>query len=359
MHLTGILVAEQGGSFAQTHRQIAVGSCSVQVDLILEGASHRTQRKALLALVIGVAHNEHTVTIVIPVAGDLVQIGLCHQRGLGQQVATLLFLILHPTLQGLDNTGTLWQQDGQALADLFHGGEEFQFTAQLIVVPLQCLCLALQIQIQLFLAGECNAVDSLQHLAVTVATPVSAAGLGQLKAIVLDTARVVHVRASAQIGKLTLGVEADDSIFGQVIDQFHLVGLVQTFHIGNSLFPGLLAALQTDALLANLLHLRFNFLQMLGSESEGGIEVIVEAFLDGRTDGQLHLGPQPLDSLGHNVGGGVPVGLTEFRVLKSVDVFVFHSVFLLFLWTIPQKFLIGGALPLLSQLGVLKTLKYT
>ena len=73
--------------------------------------------KHSLVLVLGVAQDEHAVQIVIPVAGDLIQLPLGHEGGLGQQVAPLLLLILHPALQQLDDPGALGQQDGQALSD--------------------------------------------------------------------------------------------------------------------------------------------------------------------------------------------------------------------------------------------------
>ena len=98
MHLAGILVAEQGGGFTQAHGQITVGALAVQIHLILEGTGHRPQGKALLGLIVGITHNEHTVQIVVPVAGDLIKLPLGHEGGLGQQVAPLLLNILHPAL---------------------------------------------------------------------------------------------------------------------------------------------------------------------------------------------------------------------------------------------------------------------
>ena len=243
VHLAGVLVTEQGGGLAQTHGQIPVASCPVQEHLVLEGAGHGTQGKAFLLLVIGIAQNEHAVQVVIPVAGDPVQIPLRHQGSLGQQIAALAFLVLHPALQGLDDPGALGQQNGQALTDGLHGGEEFQLPAQLVVIPLQGLLLLLQVLVQLVLAGESDAVNSLEHLPLGVAPPVSAAGLGQLEAVVLDAAGVVQVGTGAQVGEVALGIEGNDGILGQVVDQLHLIGLVFGLHIGNGLGPGLLAAL--------------------------------------------------------------------------------------------------------------------
>ena len=161
MHLTGVLIAEQGGRLAQTHGQIAVAAAPVQIHLILERAGHGTQGEALLRLVHGIAQNKHAVQIVIPVAGDLIKLPLGHQRGLGQQIAALLFGVLHPALQQLDDAGALGQQDGQSLTDAVHGGEILQLAAQLVVVALHGFLALLQVLVQFVLLGEGHAVDTL------------------------------------------------------------------------------------------------------------------------------------------------------------------------------------------------------
>ena len=161
VHLAGVLVAEQGGRLAQTHGQVAVAAAAVQVHLILERAGHGTQGEALLRLVHGVAQDEHTVQIVIPVAGDLIQFPLGHQGRLGQQVAPLLLGVLHPALQQLHHAGALGQQDGQTLADAVHGGKILQLAAQLVVVALQSVLTLLQVRLQFLLVGEGHAVDTL------------------------------------------------------------------------------------------------------------------------------------------------------------------------------------------------------
>ena len=139
----------------------------------------------------------------------------------------------------------------------------------------------------------------------------------------LDPAGVIQVRAGAQVGELALGVEGDDGIGGQIFDELHLVGLVLLAHIGDGLFPGLLAADDGQPLLADLLHLALDLGQMLRGEGEGRVKVIVPALVNGGADGQLHLRPQALDGLRHDVGAGVPVGLAILRIFKGE--LVFHN----------------------------------
>ena len=106
-------------------------------------------------------------------------------------------------------------------------------------------------------------------------------------------------------------------ILRQILDQLHLVGLALLLHELEGLFPGQLKALQLQLLLADLPHLGLDLLQVLGREGEGGVHVVVPALVDRGADGQLHLGPQALDRLGHHMGAGVPVGLAVRRILKG------------------------------------------
>ena len=149
VHLTGVLVAEEGRGFAQTHRQVAVRAGAVEVDLILERAGHRAQRKALFGFVVWVAQYKHAIQVVIPVTADFVQLSLCHVRGFGQLVATLCLGVLNPALKLLDDLGAVWQDNRQTLTDHIDSGEIFQLTTDLVVVAAAGFLLLLQEGIQL------------------------------------------------------------------------------------------------------------------------------------------------------------------------------------------------------------------
>ena len=331
VHLTGILVAEQGGRLAQTHGQIAVGTLAVQVHLILEGAGHGTQREALLGLVGRIAHDEHTVQIVIPVAGDLIQLTLGHQRRFGQQIAGLLLGVLHPALQQLNHAGALGQQDGQALTDAVHRGEILQLTAQLVVVTLHGLLAGLQVLIQLLFLGEGHAVNTLEGLAVAVAPPVSGVAGSQLNAVALDAAGGIHMGAGAQIHELALPVEGNVGVGRQIVDQLHLVGLLTLLHELEGLVPGQFKPLQLQLFLADLPHFGLDIRQIVGGKGKGGVHIIIEAVVDAGADGQLHLRVQALNGLRQNMGAGMPIGLAVLFVFKGVVHFFAHKKLLLVL----------------------------
>ena len=130
--------------------------------------------------------------------------------------------------------------------------------------------------------------------------------------------------ACAQVGELALLVEADDGVFGQVVDELYLVRLV--LHQLQRFRTGQLEPFQLQLFLADLPHLRFDLGQDLRREGSGGVDVIVKAVVNGGADGQLHIGIETLDRLGENVGTGVPVSLAILFVFKGVLI-VSHDTF--------------------------------
>ena len=146
------------------------------------------------------------------------------------------------------------------------------------------------------------------------------------------------MRACAEVGELALTVEADDGILGQVVDKLDLIGLVLLFHELYSLGAGQLEALELELLLAYFAHLGFDLLHYLRGEGEWRIHIVVEAVLDSRADGKLHLGVEALDSLSQNMGAGVPIGVAVLRIFKAELVFVFvHDLVLHHKYHLPGK----------------------
>ena len=79
---------------------------------------------------------------------------------------------------------------------------------------------------------------------------------------------------------------------------------------------------------------------MLRGEGEGRVKVIVPALVNGGADGQLHLRPQTLDGLRHDMGAGVPVGLAILRIFKGE--LVFHNKIPPFWQVNPRRFVLCG-----------------
>ena len=195
--------------------------------------------------------------------------------------------------------------------------EQAQLTAQLAVVPALGLLNALQIGVQFLLLGESDAVNALEGLAVGVTPPIGGVAGQQLDGVALYPAGGVQMGTGAQVGELALLIEGDMGILRQILNELHLVGLALFLHELDGLRPGQLKALQLQLLLADLPHLSLDLGHVLRSKGEGRVHIVIPALLDGRADSQLHLRPQALNGLRHDVRAGMPVGLAIFLIFKA------------------------------------------
>ena len=191
------------------------------------------------------------------------------------------------------------------------------------------LLLLLDVLLQLLVGSEGNAVDPGEHLVVGVVLPVGAGLLGDLKG--LQALGVGHVGADAHINVVALLVEADDGILGQVADVLLLILGVTLLHQLDGLVSGQDEGLDGQICLDDLLHLLFNFQEILvGELSVAEVHIVVEALFGSGAVGKVRIGIQMLDGLGHDVGGGVAQNvLLLFRgAFGNGAVFVddFHSI---------------------------------
>ena len=91
-------------------------------------------------------------------------------------------------------------------------------------------------------------------------------------------------------------------------DYFELEGLVAEQVVG--LGARCLGALEGQVCADGLGHLFLDGGEVIVGEGAGKLEVVVEAVLGGRADGELGLGEDGANGLGHDVGGGVPDALS-------------------------------------------------
>ena len=113
-------------------------------------------------------------------------------------------------------------------------------------------------------------------------------------------ARIVHVRAAAQIREGAVMVDAElFAALRELVDEVELVRLVLEHGTG--------LIFRDDAVLERagrghaLTHEALDRAQIIGRERARQGEVVVEAVLDGRADAELPLGKQLEHGLGHHV----------------------------------------------------------
>ena len=224
---------------------------------------------------------------------------------------------LSPVIQkGVLQFHSLWQEEGEARSLVAHH-KKSQLSSQFPVIPLSCLLHHVQVVVQLALLGISHAVDPGEHLVLLIPSPVGACKAGKLKC--LHRLRGHKMRACAQICEFSLAVETDLSSFRKIFHQLYLIRFLFLLKICHRFVSGSGKALQLQILFDDLLHLRLDLLQILCGKWSLPIQVIVESIGNGRTDGKLGLRIEPLYRLGHDVGGGVPIGVLALCRVEGED----------------------------------------
>ena len=171
------------------------------------------------------------------------------------------------------------------------------------MVTLASLLLLLQVGFHFSLIIEGRAIHALKHLVLFAAAPIRAGKGGKLEG--LDLAGGGQVRAGAQIHKVALTIEGNRRILRQIVDQLYLVGFVLFLHQGNSLCTGQFKAFNAVVALDDVGHFLFYFAQEIVGKGLLSVEIVVEAVIDSRADGQLDIGAQLLNGLGQHMGSRV------------------------------------------------------
>ncbi len=180
--------------------------------------------------------------------------------------------------------------------------EEVHLAAQTAVVALLRLRQHVEIGVELFSCVPGGAVDAGEHRVVGIAAPIGAGHLHQLEGVA-DLPGCGHVRTAAQVEPLALLVDLDLLVLGDRVDQLDLehLALVGEDLLGLVPRPHLLG--EGGVAPDDLAHLLFDRRQVVGGERLVAEEIVIEAVLDHRPDGDLRAGIELLHGLGHHMGG--------------------------------------------------------
>ena len=295
----------------------------------MHGAVHRLQVVVepllghlpfLILLLVQMHGRVHAVLVPLQVPGNLVEMPLGDMRGLNEGVPVAAVHLAGVVLHGVDDCGTLGMEDRQAGTDFVREGEQVHFGAQLAVVALGGLLQPGQVCLQVLLGGPGGAVDALKHGILFVASPVGRGRTHQFEA--LNVASIGQVGPAAKVLPHRVPVTIEVVVHGQLTTSgylcgfltadFGLLGPYQLQFVGLTLFFGTGLFLTHHPPLEALggfddpLHPLLDLLEIVGSEGLLNIEVVVEPVLDHRADSQFGIRPDFLDSLGHDMGRGVP-----------------------------------------------------
>ena len=252
---------------------------------------------------------------MIPMAGNPIQITLCHQRGLRAHIAPLIILqILDPALERLHHLRALRHQKRQPLPDHIHRRKQFHLASKLVVVALLDILEVRQILLKLRILRVSRTVDAGEHLILLAAAPVCAGGRNQLDR--LDIFRAHQMRSRAQINKIPLFIEGNLRILRQIINQLHLVRFLLLLHHLNCLRARHGKAGEFRTLLDNFLHLRLKLIKCLAVKWRA-VKIIVKPIVNRRSNRKFCLRVKALYCLRQYMGSRVAVCPLSHIVLES------------------------------------------
>jgi len=161
---------------------------------------------------------------------------------------------------------------------------------------------------QLLLVEPAGAIDTAEHRVVLVTAPIGAGHAGQLEGIGIELAGAGQVRAAAHVEPVVARpVNGQGLIVRQFRRPFRLEAFALLLPPADQLLAAPLLAAQRLVGGDDLAHFGFDRGQVLIGEGPVlGREVIVEAIVGRRTEGDLRAGKQRLDRFGQNVGEIVP-----------------------------------------------------
>ena len=110
------------------------------------------------------------------------------------------------------------------------------------------------------------------------------------------------MRAGTQIYEAALVIEGNLRILRQIFNQLHLIRLTLVFHVLDCFIAGQSEPLQFMSFLDDLLHLRFQLIQVFPGKRLC-VEIIIKSIFNGRPNGHLCLREQTLYRLRQYVGG--------------------------------------------------------
>ena len=300
--------------FADTQRQIAVRSGLRFIYQQAARAVHGLHRKILVIDHRGI----HILPVMIPVSGRLPKLSV-QQNGRRNLLISFSVMQLSPIIdQDILQDHSLRQEERKSRAFL-HEREQPHFLSDPAVIPLLRFLNPVQMLLKLFLVGIGRSIDTGEHLILLAPSPISARKARELKRLYI--ARMRQMRTRTQIHEVSLFIEADNRILRKVFNQFHLVRLVSLLHQSDGFFPGQGKALQTIALLHNLLHFLLNRSKIIAGYGLCKIKIVIKTIFNGRPNGQFCIRIQPFYGLRQNMGRGMAENLrtlaVEFRFASA------------------------------------------
>src|SRR5919112_1260130 len=216
----------------------------------------------------------------------------------------LAHVVFHEAPQHLP----LGQKERDAGARIRREREQLEVLADLAVVPRPGLLESPQIRLEFLLRRPGRTVDAGEHRVLLVAAPVGPRYVLQLEGA--EPARARDVRAAAEVEEISLFVDRDLTVL-QPLQDLGLVGVALVERLG--LGFGDLLALYRKVLRDDLAHPLLDARQIIVRKTPVDLDIVEEAVLYRRAEGQLAARIQLHYRLRHRMRRRVPQDLKAPR----------------------------------------------
>src|SRR6185369_426794 len=170
-----------------------------------------------------------------------------------------------------------------------------------------------QICIEIFFRKERRSVNALQLRIFLVAQPIGASDIHQLER--LDFAGRWNVGPATKVQKLSRLVNRDLFIgLGELLDEMTLHEVAFTLELLETFGAGKKFARVRQVLLDELVHLLFDFLEILRREGSFTIEIVEKSVLSRRPMSEFSFREQFEHRSGKKMRGRMPVNLKRLRI---------------------------------------------
>ena len=302
------LVTIHSAELGVPDRQVSIRSLVRLIDADVSRTVHRLRP---VPRALDIHRAEHVLLEILQVPGDLEQLLAHDVRGVHELVSVTENEPLLVFLDLVADYRSLRMPENQAGPDAWIGGIKIELLGEVAVIAARCFLELMQVRFEIFLLPERRGVDALEHLPVLVASPICSGSMEKLE--ILQVGRVRDVRPLAEIDEWPVRVRRDDLVFRELAQALELEGIIGEPRPGlclRHLFPDERILLRDD-----LLHLRLELLEIIGSEGLLHLEVVVEAVFDRGTEADPGIGTEPAHGRGENVRARMPQHGQRVRVL--------------------------------------------
>ena len=176
-----------------------------------------------------------------------------------------------------------------------------------------------EILVEHLLLGIGDAIETLHLVLRCVAAPEGSGYAHQLDG--LDDACADDVRTFTEVGEVALSIGRDAAVLEVLLDVLALIGLSSSLELSQAVGLAYFLAYNGLVLVGQLEHLVFNLLEVAFANlfSVGKQHIVEESVLDGGTEAELNARIELLQSLGEEVGTGVPEGVLALFVLELIE----------------------------------------